>query len=876
MVSRIAAIVLVGVLACAPAFAQSDRLPVPGGTSALRAVTDMPAWVPDDMLLVEAARSWYAARDSVLNPEPGLRRLIEYVRVSSEPLADGPPLPLDAAAWRTLLDCRAPCSLATALVTNRTAMLMYHGLVAMDTDTQSWMKAHPALLRNLLANGAAAFAFAAPFVHVRGNVVTLPGGDGLRGAWSSVVGENPARPEPFIRELMRREGGRIAWLFSALAQLDPAHQRFALAGGEPALSVLARHAASSSPEWTISERPFWRTPFDFTLVLALTELTDAGVPKGSRRFWREVFRSDDLSKWSTDSGEPVTVADLLDLVFDHPYFARDRWEIFCLGQRLPGVERDEAKAGLMLRGARRHPALALMLDRIGVSSADVVLSLHTASARVFERDPSGARGELGGWQGALAVVERAALSGGLDAAGVSSALSGLGALRLDDPRRELTHWFMESFIGPLARRPGAPPDAEQLVLQVMSGRLTPRGPAHEPSFIWEDLAYSFGAPASLARRMEQARAAQRSASIEDARIAWHVAESGGSGDVERLAARLRDVDVPPDAQDLAHRLERAKADRDESALKRDARRAAEAIVIASLPALAYAPHLAVTETPDLGADVAYRHEFYAADDGPYARQQRPWAVARGHAAAGVEWHVQGSLLLLDLALADWYLRRNSEPAAGQPMFDEGDMTALAQVAAMARSGGASGLRLSEAAAAVEKGRAVAAAAPSMAILDGLLEEAGIDPWRRWALSRVATEPAALAAELEYAEAWRMGGSPGLLSPHPAVDGGAHFGAVPRSPLLMEGRRSAGVIGASAVDAQLRVAMFLRARKLPDRLFGDLAAGLIDELIKTTFARRPDDFVAYATSVAHIDDTRLEEHLLALVADGTLARPDQTH
>lgn len=122
----------------------------------------------------------------------------------------------------------------------------------------------------------------------------------------------------------------------------------------------------------------------------------------------------------------------------------------------------------------------------------------------------------------------------------------------------------------------------------------------------------------------------------------------------------------------------------------------------------------------------------------------------------------------------------------------------------------------------------------------------------------------------------MGGSPGLLSPHPAVDGGAHFGAVPRSPLLMEGRRSAGVIGASAVDAQLRVAMFLRARKLPDRLFGDLAAGLIDELIKTTFARRPDDFVAYATSVAHIDDTRLEEHLLALVADGTLARPDQTH
>jgi hypothetical protein len=376
--------------------------------------------------------------------------------------------------------------------------------------------------------------------------------------------------------------------------------------------------------------------------------------------------------------------------------------------------------------------------------------------------------------------------------------------------------------------------------------------------------------------MEQARAAQRSASIEDARVAWRVAEGAGPGEVEGLAARLRDVDVPSDAPDLARRLERAKADRDQAALKRDARRAAEAIVTAALPALAYAPHLAVTDAPDLGADVAYRHEFYAADDGPYARQQRPWSVARGHAAAGVEWHVQGSLLLLDLVLADWYLRRNSDPAAGQPMFDEGDMTALAQVAAMARSGSVSGLHLPDAASAVDKGRAVAAAAPSMAALDGLLEEAGIDPWRRWALSRIATDPAGVAAKLEYSEAWRLAGSPGSLSPHPAIDGGAHFGAVPRSPLLMEGRRSAGVIGASAVDAQIRIAMFLRARKLPDRLFGDLAAGVIDELIKTTFARRPDDFVAYATSVARMDDARLEEHLLALVGDGTLARPDETH
>jgi hypothetical protein len=109
----------------------------------------------------------------------------------------------------------------------------------------------------------------------------------------------------------------------------------------------------------------------------------------------------------------------------------------------------------------------------------------------------------------------------------------------------------------------------------------------------------------------------------------------------------------------------------------------------------------------------------------------------------------------------------------------------------------------------------------MAALEGMLERAGVDPWRRWALVKAAADPAHV--QLSYGEAWRLGGAPGLLSPHPAIDGGAHFGAAPRSLLLMEGRRSAGMIGASLIDAQLRVATFLELRQLPARLFGDVAA-----------------------------------------------------
>jgi hypothetical protein len=194
---------------------------------------------------------------------------------------------------------------------------------------------------------------------------------------------------------------------------------------------------------------------------------------------------------------------------------------------------------------------------------------------------------------------------------------------------------------------------------------------------------------------------------------------------------------------------------------------------------------------------------------------------------------------------------------------------------MTRSAGASGLGLAEAARAYEQKRAAAAAAPSMATLDALLANAGVDPWRRYAIRSEISEPAQAADVLSYAETWRLGGAAGLLSPHPSIDGGAHFGAVSAIPFMMEGRRSAGLIGACAVDAQIRVAVFLQSEHLPDLVFGDVAAGVIAELFQNTVGARPDDFNAYAFAVRQLDDARLEEHLLALVADGTLARPDGT-
>ena len=873
MLVRAAALVLTVCCTIPSVSTAFERLPVPGGTNRLRQVMEIPASVADALLLAEAARAWYGTKDPITNPSPGLRRLLDYLQSGRDPYEPGPLLPLTSTVWSELLSARKSSSLALALVSNRNAMLLYRGLVGMDDATLQWMEEHPSLLKTIMKDGAAPFAFAAPAVRVRAGAIDVPGGAGARSMWEAVVGERVAQPEAFIARLMQRSGGRIAWLYSSIDQLDAAHARFALAGGEPALRALVRQAIATAPEWDVVERPFWRPGFDLTLVLADVDLRPDGSLAGSEGFWREAFRSDDLESWKTPPEHPLAADTLVELLFEQPFTAREKWEIFCLGQRTPGVEGRSAAAGLMMRGARRHPALAQMLDRIGVTDAEVALKLHRASARVTAEDSGDARGPLGAWQGMLAIIERASLSGGLDRSEAVKTLAELAALPLKDVREELTAWLMTAFLPRLEARPAAPPDADRLILQMISGRLTSSGPRRETRFTWEDLPYSIGTPRSLVARMEQAQSGQGSAALADARNAWRIAE-GNTTDVDELVRRLRLARFPRGLDDVARRIESARKDRDQAALRREARRAAETICSAVLASLPYAPHLAVTEVPSLGADIAFRHEFVADDQGVESRRMRPWQIARGEAHGDTGWHLQGSLLLLDLALADWYLRRNGEPPTTAPVLDERDVTALAQTAAIARSGGSRTAEIDEVASAVPAGRRLAAGAGSVEELDRTLAEAGIDPWRRRALRLDSNGPADIAARLTPAEAWRLAGAPGELAPRPTIDGSARLGALPHSSVLMEGRRSAGTIGATAVDTQLRVAIFLHDRQLPHDLFGDITAAALTDVIETATAVRPDDCAAIAAAVALLDDRRMEEHLLALVRDGTLAKPSE--
>jgi hypothetical protein len=79
----------------------------------------------------------------------------------------------------------------------------------------------------------------------------------------------------------------------------------------------------------------------------------------------------------------------------------------------------------------------------------------------------------------------------------------------------------------------------------------------------------------------------------------------------------------------------------------------------------------------------------------------------------------------------------------------------------------------------------------------------------------------------------------------------------------------GGLAASIADLDLRLAGFLAAHHLPAALAKDLLSVATLELVDKVAARRPDDWRAVVDHAAAITDTRLEDCVAALTADGPL-------
>ena len=355
------------------------------------------------------------------------------------------PLPLDTSIWReTLLDHPVKnVDLAASILSDRSTALLYQGLSALDDDTLGWLGPDRETLLHLRRN-AAIFAAFGRSLKIRGGRVSVPGGSGADPIWAAIVGADPERPSIFVQRLFRGSG-RLAWFYDTIQHLDREHQKLVYGDDETESVRIERTRElldvfeSAAPEWQVADRPFVRPALAPSVVVSLAAVNGNGAFVGprSRRVWELAFRARSGDAVSVDPGsettpdrsvEPSWLARRIALVPAH--IGRTRLEIFLFAQRVfPGRRAEEAALIGALRGAIAFPALALTLERIGVTEASAyVAAARTASALNAIRSAEWRTVAITEFQASLAIVDRAVRKGALDRESAVELTSSLVAL----------------------------------------------------------------------------------------------------------------------------------------------------------------------------------------------------------------------------------------------------------------------------------------------------------------------------------------------------------------------------------------------------------------------------------------------------------------
>ena len=281
-----------------PPAATSSSLTIAGGVEPIARLLDLDPEGPRSLFLVQVIRrihdAPWGARENAADLLPGLLRYLDSPDWLRSAVADQVPLLLPPDVWSGLVLRRAAPSsdLLTAILRDRKASLLYHGLYALDDETLGFLASRDETLRRIYGRSAPAFATLARSIRIENGELIVPGGPELRPAWESLVGESCATPDRFLTALFERDEGRLAFLFDTLANVSHAQLRFATrsANRDP-LRALYQTFRKADPGWKIERRPFARTAFDAATLLMSVEVTPDGELIGprSRSLWQAVF-----------------------------------------------------------------------------------------------------------------------------------------------------------------------------------------------------------------------------------------------------------------------------------------------------------------------------------------------------------------------------------------------------------------------------------------------------------------------------------------------------------------------------------------------------------------------------------------------------------
>ena len=744
-----------------------------------------------------------------------------------------------------MLELRGRTELFPALIANRPALLVAAAALAADPSLRGLLEHDRALLRWLIRTAPGAFLTASRGLRIENDRIAVPGGAATEPIWEALAVEKVTRPADFIRALVARDSGRLAWLYGAIANMSPERAAAVFGPGPVDAQVEQTRAMldafrQGDQNWKIEEHPFLRSVADSWMVTTQVALTDGQVAAPNWQWlWEAVFERSDLSRREAAAvrrtpASPVTLAWLATKIASSPpRERRERFETVRLAQTIFGrvAEADTTDVLIALAGYRRYHALIVTLDRLGLRAPHTYARAVEAARRLDGRPGREQHLDLIAFQAALAIVERARLSRAIGTASAEQLVLSLAdTVDRDAPfMPAVAKWLTTTLaegLPPLIRpdRYTGKTAYESRFLQALAG------PAEEPALReieWEGLKYRLDLASAEHQRIMEIRDQLESPGL-DAALA--------SGQPQQIADALM--------------------------------------------AIVYAPALGDPTGPALlGADIITRHDF-GLNAPATSRAGLAWALPRDHVGDGMPWRVQGSLLGLDLGLARLALRRLSDNEMPvEPTINLNDQLTIARTTLAMNPRALTDASRDRIVESLARGSArVLAAGRDLKALLALANEAHLSASVReslpWTLSRSPEsipalfalrdllwlgQPALSQDELDHWGVYVEGLNGRLVTAMPPSAAWEDFG----------GRPDGGVMGTQSPDLVLRLAQETARLKLPAQLVPSLLTFAAQDYWHDVAARFPDDWPAMARQALALSPARVEDYVAALAGAGPL-------
>lgn len=884
----------------------TEDVPVRGGIAALAdAIPISPA--PDRARFISEAirvvHSWPQA--GPYSNEPMRRRITAYFSdAATAGERDEIPIPLTAAIWSQAVFHRTVKAdeLAGAILTDRIASLLCYALAGMDDETLQYFAEHPPLLSRIAERSSAAFAAFGDSVRVRNGRLVLPGGAASGPAWESVVGEKLERPDRFVPQLFEADRGRLGYLVDVLSRLDgPVLDAAIGANGADGLKRLAALARRGFPEWEVTTAPFVRPPSDlsafFARVRATGDAESGALSLGAMAFWQRVFDE------SPAPGEARTeLAWLAETVVGHPARERERrLELFSFVQRVfgaaGGAGGDDAIAAS--HGFGSFSVLMLTLERMGIRTPAIYAAAAQQAEKVMGLDQGRGAIAIAQFQGSVALLSRLVSVGTLDIPAVEALARDLFAIHLDDTGHyngAIAAWI-DGRVTPAL--PAAPPNGTVDDV-ILAGAAGPQQTTSAARVEWEGQRYRVDPGGAELVRLRRARDRQEGVTFATALgVTTVVRRLNGSAPTLEV---VRDAVAAIDA--AATELSVAERPADEAAIRAlrdgartlraltrpadlpDARRVAAALapiadvmVGNALVSLAYACALGDPDgTVLIAGDPSRRHDFGYDVPGKDARLRAMWGIASVETRRG-PWHLVGSALALDVAMAPLALRRISiDRVPESPMLNLMQRDGFAASVAVMNITQLSDADRDRIADRIAAGRARMAqlASGGSEAAGAIARELDLDGWRARALNwTVAHDPQQAAALLSMIELLVLGGgSPAAFNAWGTYSMKTAGCLCSRLARPDEWRRwwglsQAGLPATLVADLPLNVAVVLHNLQLPAVLAKPVLAAAMQDFVDATNPTDGNDWLTLSRAAQAVDRTRFEDYVASAAADGPL-------